>query len=466
MNSFGVYGVGVMGRGLALNLASKGHRVAIFNKEVDRMWDIISDARKENIHTVKGYPTVKEFMESLERPKKVLMMVPAGDAVDQVIHNMAPYISEGDIIIDGSNEWYPKTQHRQDALYLDHGAHLIGMGVSGGAHGARHGAAFMPGGRSEAIEAVLPFLESASDPNSLTAYIGKAGSGNYVKMVHNGIEYALMQIIAEVYDALKKLYGLDNAAISMVFKECNRTLQSFLLDITVDILNKKDDQGSNAPLLDMVLDVARMNGTGTWTAKDALEVLVPCPSIAAAVDARLFSKDLESRTALSCVFPTSVDNMQSLPLEEFMASSQYTMIRAVLVTAMHMAYLQGFLLMQQRSMQSNWDINIAHVAQCWMGGCIIRSDLLNFFASTPEDLLKQHAFHDVSHHFTHYVEFVSKCVMSHVPTPVLCATYQYMLGSTTLASSANLIQAQRDYFGAHGYERVDLPGKRVTSNWR
>jgi 6-phosphogluconate dehydrogenase len=463
MNAFGVYGVGVMGRGLALNIASKGHRVAIYNKEPERTWEVVRDAQRQNINCIQGFDTVRDFMYSLEKPKKVLMMVPAGRVVDDVIASMSPYIKPEDVIIDGGNEWYENTEKRQEMLRNRHGAHLVGMGVSGGAFGARNGASFMPGGDFDAVSSILKFLHDASDYQSQVAYIGGGGSGNYVKMVHNGIEYAVMQIIAEIYDVLRKVYKLDNETIQQFFRDANQYLDSYLLEITVQILGKKEENGDC--LVDKIMDVARMNGTGTWTAKEAFEVLVPCPSIAAAANARLFSESREDRLFLSQYLKLSENTPFGPSYEcgkEFTQQPIAAHMRNVLVTCMYMSYLQGFLLIQKKDINKEWGVNTCNVAKAWMGGCIIRSNILNFFANTSPNQYKHKAFHLLSGHFETVADFVSTCALSHVATPVISATYQYILGYTTSNCPANLTQAQRDYFGSHGYERIDLPGKHHT----
>lgn len=461
MNAFGVYGVGVMGRGIALNVASKGHRVAIFNKEIERVSDVLKDAHTDGISSIAGYHTVKDFMNSLERPKKVLMMVPAGKAVDEVITTMKPYMQQGDIIIDGGNEWYERTEKRQHELLEDHGVHLIGMGVSGGAYGARHGAAFMPGGDQEAVSHILEYIRSASDKKSHVGYVGEGGSGNYVKMVHNGIEYAVMQIIAEAYDIMKNIYNLTNDDIRTFFLSMNTDLQSYLLQITVDILDKLDDDGIH--VIDTILDVARMNGTGTWTARDALELLLPCPSIAAAVDARLTSTQKCDRTILSHLLKRGIS---SYTPNDFIGTPDEIHLKETIITSMYMSYLQGFLLIQKKSEEKAWNVNMNQVAKTWMGGCIIQSTILHFFAVNDPLSYKRQLFHYVSHTFEDYAHVMHMCLQHTLYTPVLSATYQYMLGLTNAKSSANIIQAQRDYFGSHGFEKVNAPGSIHHYTWR
>lgn len=449
MNAFGIYGVGVMGRGLALNLASKGHRVSIYNKEVERVVEVVEDGRIDNIHNIFGYDTVKDFMKSLQFPRKVLMMVPAGKPVCDVIASMSPYLKRGDILIDGGNEWYQQTQNRQEMVRWRYGVELIGMGVSGGAHGARYGAAFMPGGDRASVETILPFLRDASDPHSEVAYVGAGGSGNFVKMVHNGIEYAIMQAISEIYSVLKNMYHMDNESIAAFFDD-HEFLNSYLLEITAQILRTSDDDGSQ--LIDKILDVPQMNGTGAWTAKEAFDTLVSCPTIISAIDARIIASTKSDRIVLSTLIPPS----------NIGGYSDMSWVSEVLIVAMHMAYLQGFQLITAKSKKENWGVNTKNLAKNWMGGCIIRSNLLGFFANTETDAYLYASFEKYSNKLPIFARFVSESALSGIYCPTICATYQYMLGYTTAALPTNLIQAQRDYFGAHGYERTDKPGKFRT----
>jgi 6-phosphogluconate dehydrogenase len=451
-NALGVYGVGVMGRGLALNIASKGHRVAIFNKEIDRMVAVVEGARRENIHSIHGYNTVRDFMESLERPKKVLMMVPAGQPVDDVIADIKPFLRAGDIVVDGGNEWYARTEHRQTLMGM-YGVNFIGMGVSGGEHGARHGAAFMPSGDPYAVNTVLPFFQDASDPNSTPSYVGAGGAGQYVKTVHNGIEYAIMQIIAETYHVLKHVYKKDNNSIADFFDTSNHMINSYLLEITSKILRRTDAEGTS--LVNMILDVPRMNGTGAWTVKDAFESLVSCPSITAAIDARITASKRAERLELSAL-------CRSWSPSAPVAGSSEDQLATSMMLCMYMTYLQGFLLIMQKSANKNWGVNPARLAQIWMGGCIIRSDILLFFIETEPEHYKKDMFNMFQDKFATLAELVSTCALYGASTPVLAATYQYILANIQAQSPANLIQAQRDYFGSHGYERIDIPGKFHT----
>lgn len=452
-NVIGVYGVGVMGRGLALNLASKGHRVAIFNKEINRMVEVVEDARSQNINMVSGYQTVRDFMDSLERPKKVLMMVPAGLPVDEVLANIKPYLQRGDIVIDGGNEFYGRTECRQDML-APYGINFIGMGVSGGEKGARHGAAFMPSGDRGAVDTVMPFIRDASDPSSVPSYVGSGGAGQYVKMIHNGMEYAVMQIIAETYYVMKNVYKMDNQSIICFFDECNSTTPSYLLSITCDILKRSDSDGT--PLIEKIIDVPHMNGTGTWTVKDAFDTLVPCPSITAAIDARITASKRTERMELSA--------MMSSFSEGSAAECQMDLhgLRVSMVLCMYMTYLQGFLLIMQKSAKKNWGVDPISLAKTWMGGCIIRSDILKFFVETDPQSYKKNMFDMFQNQVPTLANLVATCAKHGTAIPVMSATYQYILMSTQSKSAANLIQAQRDYFGSHGYERIDIPGKFHT----
>ena len=450
-----------MGKGLALNLASKGHRVAIYNKEVDRISEVLQEARSQSINTVRGFDTVRGFVSSLERPKKILMMVPAGNAVDDVLASMKPYLQPGDIVIDGGNEWYKNTEERQKMLMKVSGVQLVGMGVSGGSKGAREGAAFMPGGDPSAVEQIMHFVRDMSDAMSTPTYIGARGSGHFVKTVHNGIEYALMQIIAEAYDILKNHYMLENATIATFFRECNKDLDSFLLDITCDILSTEDDDG--LPLIGKILDASNMKGTGVWTVKESFDTLVACPSITTAIQERIISKDKVSRVVLSHMCRQPMMRC-SIPSEDFMESHEAFLIKNVMRTCMLISYLQGFELMHAKSTQEQWCTDVQRVAAVWMGGCIIRSRLLMLFQIVEPSQYKKEMFMMVAPHYEVFVEFMSRAALVRLRTPVMAATFQYILSWTHAYCPANLIQAQRDFFGAHGYERVDKHGT-FTTKW-
>ena len=454
-NNIGVYGLGVMGRNLALNIASKGHSVAVFNRNETKTNELIVQSSREGIRSVYGYYDIKEFMSSLQRPRKVIVMVKAGDAVDDVIRTLAPYLDPNDIIIDGGNEWYELTEQRQNWLDGNYKAHLIGMGVSGGEHGARYGPSLMPGGNAEAYKEIETFVSSFAAQTSrgvCVAHIGSGGAGNYVKMVHNGIEYGIMQVIAEAYHILRSLYGLTNNEIAQFFENCNKGLDSYLLDITCKILRTKDDvSGGRADLIDFIADTPKMNGTGTWTVQDAFKTLVAVPSISSAVDARIIgaAKDIRiklggTESDMNCDVKCSLKDL-----------------RTTIIATMRMCYLQGFQLIDQKNKEKQWGIDLSLVARVWMGGCIIRSNILNEF---DDDIAfdATHVLYGALIDIPALSRVVASAVVNQIPIPTISATLQYLLGYSQTKSSANIIQAQRDFFGAHGYERTDMSGIHHT----
>lgn len=458
-NHIGVYGMGVMGRNLAINIASKGYRVAVYNRTFDKTLDAVNISQKNNIKNLDGFKTYEEFVNSLEYPRKVIVMVKAGNAVDEVINTISPFVFKDDIIIDGGNEWYENTERRQTIVHEKYGAHWIGMGVSGGEHGARYGASLMPGGSQETYDNIKGILEAAAaevNNKRCVSYIGKGGSGNYVKMVHNGIEYGVMQTIAEIYSILKNLKGYDNIRIAHFFKECNQIANSYLLEITIQVLLKKDD-GTNDFLIDKILDMPQMNGTGTWTTVDSYKSLhaMPVPSIAAAVDARIIAANKKRRLLLAEKSKNTYTSdliIHAVPSDED--------LRRTLLSVMFVCYLQGFDLIRSKNQEKTWGISINDLTQIWKGGCIIRSNILDvFYQTSNEDILSV-----IDTDISAITKVVSYCSLSRLPTQCISASLQYILAYHQSNSPANLIQAQRDLFGSHGFERTDISGKH-HSQW-
>ena len=464
-NNVGVYGLGVMGKNLALNMASKGYRVAVYNRTLEKVQETMEASSQQNIPTVQGYTSLPDFFNSLEYPRKVIIMVKAGDAVDQVLQTFSPYIKNDDILVDGGNEWYENTERRQLLVEKTYGAYWIGMGVSGGENGARFGASFMPGGHPWAYSKLQPLLTSAAavnpQNNPCVTFVGNGGSGNYVKMVHNGIEYGLMQAIAEIYYILKHFKKYDNAKISSLFSLWNQDLQSFLLEITCDILVKKEN---NVFLLDHIFDSPKMNGTGTWTLRDSIRELVPVPSIGAAVDARIISSEKFERTYISFLAnkPLHQSDVQVPSDEELYHALKF---------AMYASYVQGFQLIQRKNLEKQWHIDMSKLPAIWKGGCIIRSTMLDAFEHcfVENTNIRHVLFHkpllqQVLSNLESTTNVMAWACQYHVPCPVISSSLQYILQYNQDRNSSNLIQAQRDFFGAHGYERIDRGGIYHT-NW-
>lgn len=470
-SQLGVYGLGVMGRNLALNFEDKGYRVSLYNRNAPGEQFVVDEflAFEGVGKKFKGTSTVESFVESLERPRKILLMVKAGEPVDMVINELTPFLDKDDIIMDGGNSNYGDTNRRVDTL-KEKEILFVGMGISGGEEGARNGPSLMPGGNKEAWPHLREMLESISakafDGSPCCAWIGNQGAGHFIKMVHNGIEYADMQIISEAYHFMKVILGMKPQKMAETFAEWSDTeLDSYLIEITANILKVKDDQGE--PLLDKILDSAGQKGTGKWTAVTSLEQGVALPVISQAVYSRFFSSltDLRRQFANRISSPIFVTNQDRALLLHSLAQA--------LFASRMVAYAEGFYLITKTGKEFNWDIDPASAARIWQGGCIIRSDLLNEIQKAyTEEISLEHLFLSgfYASAFRKLVsgwrKIVSKAVNEGLPLPAMSAALaQY----DTLRSEklpANLIQAQRDYFGAHTYERVDrLKGKFFHTDW-
>lgn len=460
-----------MGRNLALNFEDKGYRVSLYNRNAPGEQFVVDEflAFEGVGKNFKGTSTVESFVESLERPRKILLMVKAGEPVDMVINELTPFLDKDDIIMDGGNSNYGDTNRRVDTL-KEKEILFVGMGISGGEEGARYGPSLMPGGNKDAWPHLREMLESISakafDGSPCCAWIGNQGAGHFIKMVHNGIEYADMQIISEAYHFMKVILGMKPQKMAETFAEWSDTeLDSYLIEITANILKVKDDQGE--PLLDKILDSAGQKGTGKWTAVTSLEQGVALPVISQAVYSRFFSSltDLRRQFANRISSPIFVTNQDRALLLHSLAQA--------LFASRMVAYAEGFFLITKTGKEFNWDIDPASAARIWQGGCIIRSDLLNEIQKAyTEEISLEHLFLSgfYASAFRKLVsgwrKIVSKAVNEGLPLPAMSAALaQY----DTLRSEklpANLIQAQRDYFGAHTYERVDrLKGKFFHTDW-
>ncbi|KAF0813291.1 6-phosphogluconate dehydrogenase, decarboxylating [Andreprevotia sp. IGB-42] len=456
----GVIGMAVMGRNLALNIESRGHSVSIYNRSPDKTDEVIAENPGKKLVP---FHTLESFVESLETPRRILLMVKAGVPTDSTIDQLKPLLAKGDIIIDGGNTLYTDTLRRNKEL-SDLGFNFIGTGVSGGEEGALKGPSIMPGGQREAYELVAPILREiaakAPDGEPCVTYIGADGAGHYVKMVHNGIEYGDMQLIAEAYDILKNVLGLSNAELADVFADWNKgELDSFLIEITANIFKKKDED-TGGELVDVILDQAGQKGTGKWTSKSALDLGVPLPLITESVFARFISALKTERVAASKVLNGPASKPAVADKAAFVES-----VRRALYLSKITSYAQGFAQMRAQSDESNWDLQYGEIAKIFRAGCIIRSGFLqnitDAYAKDPKltNLLLDPYFAGIANEYQAALrEVVAVAVQSGIPLPTFGSAIAYFDSYRAARLPANLIQAQRDYFGAHTFERTDKPG--------
>lgn len=454
---FGMIGLGVMGRNLLLNMADHGFSVIGFDKDEAKNSALEASATPGT--TVKGVSELSQMIQLLQSPRKVMMLVPAGQPVDDVIASLLPLLEKGDVIIDGGNSHYTDTLRRVKYL-REKEIHFMGIGVSGGEQGARTGPSIMPGGDQSAYENVRPMLEAIAAKVGGTpcvAYLGKEGAGHYVKMVHNGIEYAIMQLISESY-AILKYAGLSNQQLHEVFKSWNEgKLQSFLVEITADIFLQKDDK-TDADLVDVISDKAGSKGTGKWTSQDSMELPVAVPVIDTAVAMRTVSGYKDERVKAAELY-TSNANFSG-DIDELVQQ-----VHDALYFATILSYAQGLAMLFQASKDLNMDIPLPEVVSVWRGGCIIRSSLLEVFTSayrqSPElsnILLNQEVASLVKSVEDNTRSLIAFAAKSGTPAAALMASLAYFDAYRSERMPTNLIQAQRDYFGAHTYQRTDIPG--------
>ena len=457
----GVVGMAVMGRNLALNIESRGYSVSIFNRSSSKTDEVI--ALHPDKKLVPTY-TVEEFVDSLEKPRRILLMVKAGEATDKTIQSLLPHLDKGDILIDGGNTFFQDTIRRNEML-ANSGINFIGTGVSGGEEGALKGPAIMPGGQKDAYDLVAPILEEiaakADDGAPCVTYVGPNGAGHYVKMVHNGIEYGDMQLIAESYDILRRVGGLTVEETAEVFKSWNTgELDSYLIEITADILTKKDPE-TGKPMVEVIMDTAGNKGTGKWTSQSALDLGVPLPLITESVFARYISTLKEEREVASKeLSPITVPELSNTEKQALIES-----VRKGLYFSKIMSYAQGFAQMRVASEEFDWNLNYGEIAKIFRAGCIIRAQFLqkitDAFERDPElkNLLLDKYFLYVTESYQEAVrEVVVTAVQAGIPVPTFSSALAYYDSYRSEVLPANLIQAQRDYFGAHTYNRVDKPG--------
>ena len=456
--TFGMIGLGTMGRNLLLNMADHGFKGAGYDKDTSKLELLHSEGEGK---PVQGFPTLPEFVGSLQKPRALMMLVPAGKIVDSVIEDLIPLMEEGDIIIDGGNSHFTDTDRRVAYLQTKK-LHFFGMGISGGEEGARKGPSMMPGGDKEAyshVENIFNAIAAQADGEPCVTYIGPGASGHFVKMVHNGIEYGLMQLIAETYGLLKNGLQLNDQAIQQVFAKWNEDkLKSYLLDITKDIFNFKEE-GSNELLLDTIKDEARAKGTGKWTSQVAMDLETPVPTIDTAVSMRDLSKYKDLRVKLSEVYS------EQLPLSAENKDEFINHMEEALYFNMIMTYTQGMHLLFKASVAYNYNLNLAAIASIWRGGCIIRSEFLNVITKAYNDnnklelLLTDGTVQGLVKEAERSVRTVlTAAVQAGISVPAYASCLSYYDTFRTKNLPSNLIQAQRDYFGAHTYELIGKEG--------
>ena len=455
----GVTGLAVMGRNLARNFARHGYTVAVHNRSYAKTESLIADHGDEGEFIPSE--TMADFVASLARPRKVVIMVKAGGPTDAVIDELVPLLDEGDIVIDAGNAHFPDTRRREEALRA-HGLHFVGTGVSGGEEGALNGPSIMPGGSRESYEWLGPILEDISakvDGVPCCTYVGSDGAGHFVKMVHNGIEYADMQLIAEAYDLLKAGLGASAQEIGEIFAEWNKgDLESFLIEITADVLQHIDAETGKA-FVDIVLDRAEQKGTGRWTVQNALDLGVPITGIAEATFARALSGSTPQREA-GRILPAVAGEWDVTDRDAFIED-----VRLALYSSKVVAYSQGFDQIAAAAEEFGWEIDRGAMARIWRGGCIIRARFLNRITEAYERnpelalLLADPYFTEaVGNGVAAWRRIVSQAALNGVPTPAFSSSLAYYDGVRAERLPANVIQAQRDFFGAHTYQRVDKPG--------
>ncbi len=456
----GLIGLGVMGENLALNIERNGYPIAIWNRTAEKVDEFVNNRGKGK--KVFGFHDAKEFVESIEKPRKIILLVKAGDPVDQTIAHLKPYLEKGDIIIDGGNSHFTDTMKREKALAAE-GLNFIGSGVSGGEEGALWGPSLMPGGDEQAYNQIKPIWEAIAakvNDGPCVTYLGPNGAGHFVKMVHNGIEYGDMQLIAEVYDVLRRALGMSAKEISALFEEWNKgILDSFLIEITAKVLSVIDPE-TGKPLVDLIKDQAGQKGTGKWTGEIALDLGIAVPTIDAALTARMLSALKDERT----VAAKSLSGPKSTTVTGDAAAKLKDSLRDALYASKVCSYAQGMALIKAGSDHYKWNVNLSECARIWKGGCIIRAQLLEQIrqAFTRQqdvpNLLVDPEFAAFLVKAQDSWRFAVTTAIQHgVAVPALSASLAYFDSYRCESLPQNLTQAQRDYFGAHTYERLDKP---------
>jgi 6-phosphogluconate dehydrogenase len=456
---FGMIGLGVMGSNLLLNMADHGFAVIGYDKNHDKTTLFESSASKNTV--VKGVNTLKEMIDTLKVPRKIMMLVPAGNPVDSVIADLSPLLQQGDIIIDGGNSHYTDTLRRISEL-KDKGFHFMGIGISGGEEGARKGPSIMPGGDKQAykeVELILKAVAAKVNDVPCVGYLGHDAAGHYVKMVHNGIEYSIMQLISECYDLMHNSISLSNDELHGVFNDWDSgELKSFLLEITATIFKKKDEKTQSRYLVDMILDKAGSKGTGQWTSQEGLDLPMPIPTIDSAVMMRNLSSLIDERKEACKLYKTSLQKIE-MPKEEFIKLLQDAFYFATII-----CYSQGLAMLSKASKELKMEIPLPEVVSVWRGGCIIRSALLEYFkkayknATLKNLLLDQNIAAILKQKESSIQKIVSLAALNNFPLAGFMSSLNYYNAYRRNLLPTNLIQAQRDFFGAHTYQRIDEDG--------
>jgi 6-phosphogluconate dehydrogenase len=461
----GLYGLAVMGQNFALNMASHGFKVAVGNRSPAKVDLTVQRAKDEGNLPITGTKSPEEFVAQLSKPRKIVILVMAGKPVDDTIATLSQYLEEGDVIIDGGNEWYQNTLRRAKELE-DKKIHFVGMGISGGEEGARNGPSLMPGGPKEAYDLIEPIITKCAaqvNDGPCTGYVGPVGAGNYVKMVHNGIEYGDMQLIGEVYDIMKHVLKLSNDEMSKVFADWNSTeLQSYLIEITSTILGKKDEFVEGGHVVDYILDKTGMKGTGRWTIQEAAERSVAAPTMAASLDARYISARKDERIKASDILKGPEVTSAEIPIHKMQMLDD---LKSALYAAKVCSYAQGLGIIKSCSEAKGWDVNLSDCARMWKGGCIIRAALLQKIQDAlardknlPNLILDPVVASELNERTAAWRRVVVVAIGYGISTPALCGSLNYFDSYRRKNLPANLTQAQRDFFGGHTYERTDRDG--------
>jgi 6-phosphogluconate dehydrogenase len=463
----GLIGLAVMGQNLVLNMSDHGFKAAVFNRTTEKVDEFLSASAIGR--DILGVHSISEFAGLLKKPRKIMLMIKAGQAVDEILESLIPLLSEGDVIMDGGNSYFKDSIRRYETLKKN-GIHFLGVGISGGEIGARRGPSIMPGGAQEAWPLVKPILQeiSAKVDGDIPCcqWMSSDGSGHYVKMVHNGIEYGCMQLIAEIFHMLKNLLHLDYRQMADVFKSWNQNkLSSYLVEITANILLEMDTDGT--PLVEKILDAAGQKGTGRWSSESALELGIPLTLVSEAVFARMLSARKDERVIAASELPAAVDSVP-VDQQDLVAHLENALYQAEIIS-----YAQGFMLLREAAKAYHWDLPYSGIANIWRNGCIIRSALLAHIRSAYsrsgdlENLLFDPYFKEqTKDNLPGLRKVVSLAAQTGIPVPAHASALAFYDGYRSASLPANLIQAQRDYFGSHTYERTDAPrGEFFHTNW-
>ena len=463
---FGMIGLGTMGRNFLLNVAEHGFSCVGYDLDESKRNLLLEEGKDYAIGA--GHDVV-EFLDKLETPRNIMLLVPAGEVVDVVIQYLLPHLGPGDLVIDGGNSHFPDTE-RREAYLNEKGFEFLGVGVSGGEEGARHGASIMIGGKPEVYERVRPMLEAASakvNGEPCAAHVGKGSAGHFVKMVHNGIEYGMMQLIAESFDLLHKGFQITDDKAADLFEKWNKgDLNSFLVEITSTVLRKKDDDGQ--PLVEKILDTAGQKGTGKWTSEAAFEFGVPIPTIDSAVTMRQISARKSERVAAA----EKLGVVQNVQIDETLGPDVVHFVESGLHLAFITTYAQGLSLLQAASIEKKYDLDMVEITKIWRGGCIIRAKLLEDFRQAfaadpklPNILIADNLRDMIRNEQTLLKATLKFAIAADVPCMAFASALNYLKSYSSERLPANLIQAQRDYFGAHTYQRIDKEGTFHTPDW-